>query len=102
MDSAQFSGQKHTWRLSSLLQKGADRSAQTLNNDLAHALKFIGNTSQYRDQRPCVPVRHLVTLEPLWSPHFRSIAAIFHDWETAHICLGWAGLGWAGVLGTIV
>ena len=44
MDSAQFSGQKHTWRLSSLLQKGADRSAQTLNNDLAHALKFIGNT----------------------------------------------------------
>ena len=99
MDSAQFSGQKHTWRLSSLLQKGADRSAQTLNNDLAHALKFIGNT-ETRD--PVSLSASLVTLEPLWSPHFRSIAAIFHDWETAHICLGWAGLGRAGALGTIV
>ena len=61
MDSAQFSGQKHTWRLSSLLQKGADRSAQTLNNDLAHALKFIGNTHASAENReteslcPCPP-----------------------------------------------
>ena len=42
VDSIQFSGQKHTWRLSQLLQKGSEKSTQTLHNDLSHALKLIG------------------------------------------------------------
>ena len=42
VDSVQFTGQKHTWRLSKILQKGADRSRETLYKDLSHALKLIG------------------------------------------------------------
>ena len=42
VESVQFSGQKHTWRLSSVLQKGSDRSTQTFHKDLSHALKLLG------------------------------------------------------------
>ena len=42
VDSVQFNGQKHTWRLSKLLQKGSDRSKETLYQDLSHALKLLG------------------------------------------------------------
>ena len=42
VDSVQFSGQKHTWRLSKILQKGSDRSKETMYKDLSHALKLLG------------------------------------------------------------
>ena len=42
VDSVQFTGQKHTWRLSKILQKGSDRSQETMYKDLSHALKLLG------------------------------------------------------------
>ena len=42
VDSVQFSGQKHTWKLSEALQKGSDRSTETMHSDLSHALRFLG------------------------------------------------------------
>lgn len=42
VDSVQFSGQKHTWRLSQILQKGSDKSTETLYNDMSYALKLLG------------------------------------------------------------
>ena len=42
VDSVQFTGQKHTWRLSKILQKGSDRSKETMYKDLSHALKLLG------------------------------------------------------------
>lgn len=41
VDSVQFSGQKHTWKLTTILQKGSDRSTETLYQDLSYALQFI-------------------------------------------------------------
>ena len=41
VDSVQFSGQKHTWRLSQILQKGSDRSTDTLYNDMSYALQLL-------------------------------------------------------------
>ena len=42
VDSVQFTGQKHTWRLSKILQKGSERSKETMYKDLSHALKLLG------------------------------------------------------------
>jgi len=46
VESVQFAGQKHTWRLSQLLQKGSARSTQTLRRDLAKALTLIVVTAK--------------------------------------------------------
>ena len=43
VDSVQFSGQKHRWRLSQFLVKGKERATETLQIDLALALRLIGN-----------------------------------------------------------
>ena len=45
VDSVQFSGQKHTWKLTQILQKGSERSTETLYQDMSYALKFIGRFS---------------------------------------------------------
>ena len=42
VDNVQFSGQKHTLRLSQILQKGWDRSTYTLYNDMSYALNLLG------------------------------------------------------------
>ena len=45
MESVQFYGQFHTWRLSQILQKGTQRTDQTLRRDLARALTLVGKGS---------------------------------------------------------
>ncbi|XP_044759110.1 uncharacterized protein LOC123316901 [Coccinella septempunctata] len=41
VESINFPGQKHCWKLSELLQKGTERSRESLLNDLALAMKFL-------------------------------------------------------------
>ncbi|KAK6642922.1 hypothetical protein RUM43_004424 [Polyplax serrata] len=41
VDSLNFPGQVHKWRLSELMQKGSERSRDSLLNDLSLALRFI-------------------------------------------------------------
>lgn len=48
MDSINFPGQKHRWKLSQLLQKGTENSHDSLLNDLALALRFIFVTAKGR------------------------------------------------------
>lgn len=43
-----FPGQQHKWRLSQLLQKGTERSRESLLNDLALALRFLLVTARSR------------------------------------------------------
>ena len=46
VESVQFSGQQHTWRLSQVLQKGVERTRESLHSDLAHALKLVVVTAR--------------------------------------------------------
>lgn len=48
MESLNFPGQQHRWRLSQLLQKGILNSHESLLNDLALALRFIFVTAKGR------------------------------------------------------
>ncbi|XP_068087135.1 uncharacterized protein [Anabrus simplex] len=48
VDSINFPGQVHKWRLSQLLQKGTERSRDSLLDDLALALRFIIVTGRGR------------------------------------------------------
>ena len=42
VDSITFPGQKHRWRLSNLLQKGSERSTETMYRTISHAAHLIG------------------------------------------------------------
>jgi hypothetical protein len=42
VESVQFAGQQHTWRVSALLQKGTDVAARTFRLHLSQALRLIG------------------------------------------------------------
>ncbi|XP_017770930.1 PREDICTED: uncharacterized protein LOC108558515 isoform X2 [Nicrophorus vespilloides] len=48
VESLNFPGQQHKWKLSQLLQKGTERSRDSLLNDLALALRFLFVTSRNR------------------------------------------------------
>jgi len=48
VESLNFPGQHHRWQLSQLLQKGTERSRESLLNDLALALRFIVVTGKGR------------------------------------------------------
>ncbi|CAH0564403.1 unnamed protein product [Brassicogethes aeneus] len=48
VDSLNFPGQQHRWRLSQILQKGTEKSRDSLLNDLALALRFIFVTAKSR------------------------------------------------------
>lgn len=48
VESLNFPGQQHKWRLSQLLQKGTERSRESLLNDLALALRFLLVTAKGR------------------------------------------------------
>ncbi|EEB13018.1 conserved hypothetical protein [Pediculus humanus corporis] len=48
VDSLNFPGQVHKWRLSELMQKGSERSRDSLLNDLSLALRFIIVTAKGR------------------------------------------------------
>jgi hypothetical protein len=48
VESLNFAGQVHKWQLSQLLQKGTERSQESLLNDLALALRFIIVTARGR------------------------------------------------------
>ncbi|XP_063981609.1 uncharacterized protein LOC135164835 isoform X2 [Diachasmimorpha longicaudata] len=48
VDSINFTGQTHRWRLSGLLQRGRDRRMETLLNDLALATRFLVVTARAR------------------------------------------------------
>ncbi|KAH1016914.1 hypothetical protein HUJ04_008066 [Dendroctonus ponderosae] len=48
VDSLNFPGQQHRWKLSQLLQKGTENSSNSLLNDLALALRFIFVTAKGR------------------------------------------------------
>ncbi|XP_011298454.1 uncharacterized protein [Fopius arisanus] len=48
IDSINFTGQTHRWRLSGLLQRGRDRRRETLLNDLALATRFLVVTARAR------------------------------------------------------
>ena len=52
MESVQFAGQQHTWRVSSLLQKGSQRSAQDMQANLSQAVRLLGQ------HRTCRPTSH--------------------------------------------
>lgn len=48
VESINFPGQQHKWLLSQLLQKGTERTKESLMNDLALALRFILVTARGR------------------------------------------------------
>jgi hypothetical protein len=48
VESLNFAGQVHKWQLSQLLQKGTERSQESLLSDLALALRFIIVTARGR------------------------------------------------------
>ncbi|KAB0793481.1 hypothetical protein PPYR_13101 [Photinus pyralis] len=48
VESLNFPGQQHCWRLSQLLQKGTERSHASLLNDLALAVRFLVVTAKER------------------------------------------------------
>lgn len=48
VDSLNFPGQQHIWQLSQLLQKGTERSRESLLNDLALSLRFVAVTGKGR------------------------------------------------------
>lgn len=48
VESLNFAGQVHKWQLSQLLQKGTERTQESLLNDLALALRFIIVTARGR------------------------------------------------------
>eukprot|EP00092_Neocalanus_flemingeri_P044994 GFUD01050107.1.p1 GENE.GFUD01050107.1~~GFUD01050107.1.p1 ORF type:complete len:190 (+),score=30.45 GFUD01050107.1:162-731(+) len=41
VDSVQFPGQKHTWRLSNILQKGSERSTETMYRNFSSATQLF-------------------------------------------------------------
>lgn len=48
VESLNFPGQQHKWKLSQLLQKGTERTRDSLLNDLALALRFLFVTAKGR------------------------------------------------------
>lgn len=48
VESLNFPGQQHRWKLSQLLQKGIENSRHSLLNDLALALRFLFVTAKGR------------------------------------------------------
>jgi hypothetical protein len=42
VDSVRFPGQKHRWLLSQVLIKGKQKTRETMRNDIAKALYFVG------------------------------------------------------------
>lgn len=48
VESLNFPGQQHRWKLSQLLQKGSENSRSSLLDDLALALRFIFVTARGR------------------------------------------------------
>ncbi|KAK9888177.1 hypothetical protein WA026_000446 [Henosepilachna vigintioctopunctata] len=48
VESINFPGQQHRWKLSELLQKGTEKSRESLLNDLALALRFLFITARGR------------------------------------------------------
>ncbi|XP_074099056.1 uncharacterized protein LOC141527456 [Cotesia typhae] len=56
VDSINFTGQTHRWRLSGLLQRGRDRRRETLLKDLALATRFIVVTARARLVSHCFSI----------------------------------------------
>lgn len=56
VDSINFPGQLHKWRLSSLLQRGRDRRRDALLSDLALATRFLVVTAKARLVSHCFSV----------------------------------------------
>lgn len=56
VDSINFAGQTHRWRLSGLLQRGRDRRRDTLLSDLALATRFLVVTARARLISHCFSV----------------------------------------------
>lgn len=56
VDSINFAGQTHRWRLSGLLQRGRDRRRDTLLTDLALATRFLVVTARARLISHCFSV----------------------------------------------
>lgn len=56
MDSINFAGQTHRWRLSGLLQRGRDRRRDALLTDLALATRFLVVTAKARLVSHCFSV----------------------------------------------
>jgi len=56
VDSINFPGQTHRWRLSGLLQRGRDRRRDTLLDDLALATRFVVVTAKCRIFSHCFSV----------------------------------------------
>ncbi|XP_014234034.1 uncharacterized protein LOC106657177 isoform X1 [Trichogramma pretiosum] len=57
VESLNFPGQQHRWRLSGLLQRGRDRRREALLRDLALAARFIVVTAKNRLVSHCFSVR---------------------------------------------
>lgn len=56
VDSINFAGQTHRWRLSGLLQRGRDRRRETLLKDLALATRFLVVTAKARLVSHCFSI----------------------------------------------
>ena len=48
VDSIEFPGQKHIWRLSNILQKGSDRSTETMHTNFSIAVELFGKNLELR------------------------------------------------------
>ena len=44
VDSMSFPGQQHRWRLSNILQKGSDRSTETMYQNFSNAVRLFGKS----------------------------------------------------------
>jgi hypothetical protein len=69
-----FIGQVHRWRLSQLLQKGCDRTQDSLLSDLALAARFIVITARGRMFGHFFSVSH--ALRALWTGFIKLIDMI--------------------------
>lgn len=56
VDSINFAGQTHRWRLSGLLQRGRDRRRDALLSDLALATRFLVVTAKARLVSHCFSI----------------------------------------------
>lgn len=90
VDSINFAGQTHRWRLSGLLQRGRDRRRDALLTDLALATRFLVVTAKARLVSHCFSVSQslkalLTGLLRLLGEQFASFVRLY-VMSKPHIC----------------
>ena len=70
VDSVQFPGQKHRWRLSNILQKGSERSTETMYKNLSNVSHLFGNNQSKSDFYKKILFAVVVAREFLFGDNF--------------------------------